>query len=154
MRQIMIVAVAALAAAILACGGAIAFIKLNPDDAHDAGRVAQTHNSAPPQTRAPNQAPAPQPTVTVTQPRVVPKTVQPQPPPPSGQGAQGDADAQFLALIAADGIKAPDGWAIEAGNATCGEDYESARGYLTDGGLYDYHVQTFLDDWTVTHGGC
>ncbi|TDD66165.1 hypothetical protein E1293_39520 [Actinomadura darangshiensis] len=149
MRQIMIVAVAALAAAVLACAGAIAFIKLNPGESHDAGNVAQTHSSAPAApsgTPAQKQAPAPRPTVTVTEPR----TVQPEPQTPD----YGDADGNFLSMIAADGIKAPDDWAIEAGNATCGEDYDSAYRYLTDGGIYDYHVQTFLDDWTITHGGC
>ncbi|NKZ05206.1 hypothetical protein HGB48_15840 [Actinomadura latina] len=149
MRQIVIVAAAALIAAVVAVAGAVAFIKLNPGESHDAGRAAN-HTSAPPaQSPAQKQAPRePRPTVTVTPP---PRTVPPRPAPPP---AYGDADANFLAMIAADGITAPDGWAIEAGNATCGEDYGTARGYLTDGGLYDYHVQTFLDDWTITHDGC
>ncbi|MGP4028805.1 DUF732 domain-containing protein [Actinomadura sp. 3N407] len=146
MRQIIVVVVAALLAAVLASAGAIAFIKLSPDESRDAGRVGETRTSAPPaqepeQRRAP---PEPRPTVTVTEPR----TVAPEQP---GYGA---ADANFLALIAADGITAPDDWAIEAGRATCGMDYASAREYLTDGGLYDHHVQAFLDAWVITHGGC
>lgn len=148
MRQIMLVAAAALIAAVLACAGAVAFIKLNPGDSQDAGRVAETGTSAPASTPTQKQ-PAPRPTVTITEHR----TVRP-PQPPAEPPATGDADENFLAMIAADGIRAPDDWAIEAGNATCGEDYESAREYLTDGGLYDHHVQTFLDDWIITHGGC
>ncbi|NVI91729.1 hypothetical protein [Actinomadura sp. BRA 177] len=144
MRQTIIVAAVALIAAVVAVAGAITFIKLDSGESHDAGRAAN-HTSAPPaQTPAQKQAPpAPRPTVTITR-----------PPQNAAPPAYGDADANFLAMIAADGITAPDGWAIEAGNATCGQDYASARGYLTDGGLYDYHVQTFLDDWTLTHGGC
>ncbi|TDB94002.1 hypothetical protein [Actinomadura sp. 7K534] len=148
MRQTMIVVVAALAAAVLACAGAVAFITLGPDGDRDAGRVSGT--SAPPspqQDRSQERertSPEPRPTVTVTEPR----TAVP------GQPGEAAADANFLELIAADGIVAPDDWAIEAGRATCGQDYASARDYLTDGGLYDHHVQTFLDDWTITHGGC
>ncbi|TDC76870.1 hypothetical protein [Actinomadura sp. 7K507] len=147
MRQITIVVAAALLAAVVACAGAIAFMRLGPGESRDAGRVAETRTSAPSgQEREPGQeqAPEPRPTVTVTEPR----TVVPDEP---GRSA---ADADFLAMIAADGITAPDGWAIEAGRATCGQDYASAREYLTDGGLYDHHVQTFLDDWMITHGGC
>ncbi|WP_433472113.1 hypothetical protein ACQPZP_24825 [Spirillospora sp. CA-142024] len=175
MRQIMIVAAAALAAAVVACAGAIAFIKLNPEDSQDAGRVAQSrssappqshssappqshssappqsHSSAPPRSGTPGHREAPRSTVTVTEPR----TEQAPAPAPAPQAPdQSDADADFLALIAAEGIKAPDDWAIKAGRATCGEDYDTAYSYLTDGGLYGYHVQTFLDDWTITHGGC
>jgi hypothetical protein len=145
------VVVAALAAAALACAGTVAFIKLSPDEERDAGRVSGT--SAPPSPRQDrNQgeegtSPEPRPTVTVTEPR----TAVPDPPDRPDQAA---ADVNFLALIAADGIVAPDDWAIEAGRATCGQDYASAREYLTDGGLYDHHVQTFLDDWMITHGGC
>ncbi|TDC68561.1 hypothetical protein E1200_11195 [Actinomadura sp. GC306] len=150
MRQIMIVLAAAFVAAVLACAGTVAFVKLSPDGGRDAGRVAGT--SAPPSQRPdPSQgeersSPEPRPTVTVTE----PGTVIPEEPDWSDQSA---ADAEFLALIAADGITAPDDWALEAGRATCGQDYASAREYLTDGGLYDYHVQTFLDDWEATHGG-
>ncbi|WP_433461670.1 DUF732 domain-containing protein [Spirillospora sp. CA-128828] len=155
MRQIIIVAAAALAAAVVACAGAIAFIKLDPGESHDAGRVAQSHSSAPPQSHSsaparsgtPGHREAPRSTVTVTEPRTE-RAPAPQVP------DQGDADANFLSLIAAEGIKAPDDWAIKAGHATCGEDYDTAYRYLTDGGLYGYHVQTFLDDWTITHGGC
>ena len=43
----MIVAAAALAAAGVACAGAIAFIKLNPGESHDAGRVAAATGQAP-----------------------------------------------------------------------------------------------------------
>ncbi|MCP9948036.1 DUF732 domain-containing protein [Actinomadura madurae] len=149
MRQIMLVAAAALTAAVLVLGGAVAFFKLNPDDSRDAGRVAETGTSAPANTPTQEQErTAPRPTVTITEHR----TVRPQP--PAEPPVTGDADENFLAMIAADGITAPDDWAIEAGNATCGQDYESAREYLTDGGLYDHHVQTFLDDWMITHGGC
>lgn len=59
-----------------------------------------------------------------------------------------------LAAIARHGIKAPDSWAIGAGRDTCGTSYGYAASYLIDGGIYSYHVQTFLDDWTATHGGC
>ncbi|MFG2088646.1 MULTISPECIES: DUF732 domain-containing protein [unclassified Spirillospora] len=146
MRQIIIVAAAALIAAVLAIAGAVAFMELNPGETRDAGRVGETRTSAPP-AQEPEQRRAPpetRPTVTVTEPRN----------PAPAQPDHGSADANFLALIAADGITAPDGWAIEAGRATCGLDYASARGYLTDGGLYDHHVQVFLDDWMITHGGC
>lgn len=146
MRQIIIVVAAALIAAALAIAGAVAFIGLGPEESRDAGRVGETRTSAPPaqeeqQRRAP---PEPRPTVTVTEPRD----------PPPEQPGHSSADANFLALIAADGITAPDDWAIEAGRATCGMDYASAREYLTDGGLYEHHVQVFLDDWVITHGGC
>ncbi|MEO3829195.1 DUF732 domain-containing protein [Actinomadura sp. B10D3] len=149
MRQIMLVAAAALTAAILVVAGTVAYFRLNPDDSRDAGRVADPGTSAPANTPTQEQRPtAPRPTVTITEDR----TLRPQPPaePPATAGA----DEAFLAMIAADGITAPDDWAIEAGNATCGEDYEDAREYLTDGGLYEHHVQTFLDDWMITHGGC
>jgi hypothetical protein len=66
----------------------------------------------------------------------------------------GGGDEAFLEMIEADGIKAPDSWAIKAGRATCGQSYDEAYQCLTDGGLYDYHVQTFLDDWSATHAGC
>jgi hypothetical protein len=147
MRQVIIVAAAALAAAVLACGGAIAFIKLNPGESRDAGRGAQSHSSAPARSGTPGQTEAPRPTATVTE-STTERVPTPQVPDYS------DADSNFLSLIAADGIKAPADWAIEAGRATCGEDYDSAYRYLTDGGIYSYHVQTFLEDWTITHGGC
>jgi hypothetical protein len=89
----------------------------------------------------------PAPTVTVTSHKAA----------PSGQSApprQSGDDEAFLATIAADGIKAPDDWAIQAGHKTCGESYNDAYRYLTDGGIYGYHVQTFLDDWAATHPGC
>ncbi|MEU8804002.1 hypothetical protein [Spirillospora sp. NPDC048819] len=145
MRQIIIVAAAALIAAVLAIAGAVAFIELSPEESRDAGRVGETRTSAPPAQEPERRAPPePRPTVTVTEPRN----------PAPAQPGYSTADANFLALIAADGITAPDDWAIEAGRATCGQDYASAREYLTDGGLYDHHVQVFLDDWMITHGGC
>ncbi|XRQ14446.1 hypothetical protein ACN3XK_27305 [Actinomadura welshii] len=145
MRQLIAVLAAALIAAALAVAGTVVFTDRGPE--RDAARVAETRTSAPPEPSAPDDrsgAAEPRPTVTVTEPGpAVPE-----------QPDLGAADADFVALIAAHGIVAPDGWAVEAGRATCGQDYASAREYLTDGGLYEYHVQTFLDDWMITHGGC
>ncbi len=111
--------------------------------------VPQAATSTP--TAAPTSAaPTPTPTVTVTK-RSAPKTYYV--PRYEPRYYYGDDEA-FLQQIASDGIKAPDDWAIEAGQKTCGTSYSYAYNYLTDGGLYGYHVQTFLDDWIETHGGC
>ncbi|WP_242889947.1 hypothetical protein [Actinomadura litoris] len=150
-NTIIVVAVAAVTATVAAGGGAAAVVMLDPGGAHRAGAVARTASPDPTGADAPAE-PEPTPTVTVTKPKVVRKTVVV--PQPRSGGSFGGADQRFLDAIAGDGIKAPDGWAIEAGNATCGAGYDYAYRYLTDGGLYGYHVQTFLDDWTLTHGGC
>jgi hypothetical protein len=108
-----------------------------------AAPVAQTsHPAAPPSTKTVK----PRPVVTVTKHETVPRIVMPP--------RYGSSDEQFLAAIARDGISAPGDWAIDAGRTTCGTGYDYAYRYLTDGGIYAYHVQTFLDDWTSTHGGC
>jgi ABC-type Fe3+-hydroxamate transport system substrate-binding protein len=106
--------------------------------------VAQTSQSvAPSATRTIK----PRPVVTVTKHETVPRIVHLPP-------RYVSADGEFLAAIAQDGISAPDDWAIDAGRTTCGTSYDYAYRYLTDGGIYSYHVQTFLDDWTSAHGGC
>ncbi|MBO2447083.1 hypothetical protein J4573_08280 [Actinomadura barringtoniae] len=92
--------------------------------------------------------PTPTPTVTVTKRKVVRETVEA--PAPRYRGG----DSEFLSMIARDGIRAPDDWAIEAGRETCGTGYSYSYDYLTDGGIYGYHVQTFIDDWISAHGGC
>lgn len=117
------------------------------------GRTHQIENvkgAAPLSTPVTSSAAQPTPTVTVTKRKVVRETVEVPAPAPRYRGG----DAEFLAMIARDGIKAPDGWAIEAGRETCGTGNSYAYDYLTDGGIYGYHVQTFIDDWTSSHGGC
>jgi hypothetical protein len=106
--------------------------------------VAQTSQSAAPSA---TKTIKPRPVVTVTKHETVPRIVHLPP-------RYVSADEEFLAAIARDGISAPDGWAIDAGRTTCGTGYDYAYRYLTDGGIYGYHVQAFLDDWTSTHGGC
>jgi hypothetical protein len=106
--------------------------------------VAQTSQSAAPSA---TKTIKPRPVVTVTKHETVPRIVHLPP-------RYVSADEEFLAAIAGDGISAPDGWAIDAGRTTCGTGYDYAYRYLTDGGIYSYHVQAFLDDWTSTHGGC
>jgi hypothetical protein len=105
--------------------------------------VAQTSQPAAPSA---TKTVKPRPIVTVTKHETVPRVVLPP--------RYGSADEEFLAAIAGDGISAPDGWAIDAGRETCGTGYDYSYRYLTDGGIYSYHVQTFLDDWISAHGGC
>ncbi|MDL4818372.1 DUF732 domain-containing protein [Actinomadura opuntiae] len=143
MQKYVVAAVATVAAVIVIVAGVVAFVALSNDNSHTAGRAAHSAPAATPSTSH-----KPRPTVTVTRPAPQHTVVVPPPTPTS------DEDANFLALIASDGIKAPDDWAINAGHVTCGEDYATAYAYLTDGGIYPYHVQTFLDDWTTTHDGC
>ncbi|MFD0690001.1 DUF732 domain-containing protein [Actinomadura fibrosa] len=147
-KNIIVVAVAAVTSAVVAGGGGAAFVALSSEESSAAGEAAESSPAAEP------SAPAePRPTVTVTKkPGPVRTTVIV--PPRQRYYGYGGADERFLAAIAADGIKAPDDWAVEAGRETCGASYDYAYNYLTDGGLYSYHVQTFLDDWTSTHGGC
>jgi hypothetical protein len=106
--------------------------------------VAQTNQAAAP---SPTKTTKPRPRVTVTRHEIVPRTV-------VRPRYYGSSDEEFLGAIARDGISAPDDWAIDAGRTTCGTGYDYAYQYLTDGGIYSYHVQTFLDDWLSTHGGC
>jgi hypothetical protein len=146
MKKFVVAAVATVVAVIVVVAGVVAFAALNNGDSHTAGRVAQSRPAATPSTSY--KPPAPRPTVTVTRPAPQHTVVVPPPVPRNGE------DASFLSLIAADGIKAPADWAIKAGHATCGEDYSTAYAYLTEGGIYPYHVQTFLDDWAATHTGC
>jgi hypothetical protein len=143
-QALVVAGVAALAAAAVIV---VALVAFNTGTNHPAGQVAQpsSSTSASPHPSAPTK---PAPTVTVTKRQKAPPHTAVAPQPQTG----GD-DEDFLAMIAADGIKAPDDWAIEAGRKTCGRDYDYAYRYLTDGGVYGYHVQTFLDDWTITHGG-
>ena len=138
-QALVVVGAALITAAVIVV---VAFVAFDTGTKHPGGPAAvHPSTSSSPGTGAP--------TVTVTrQPSAPPGN----PAPPRPQ--YGGDDEQFLAMIAADGIKAPDGWAIEAGRKTCGQSYDYAYRYLTGGGLYGYHVQTFLDDWTVTHGGC
>jgi len=116
------------------------------------GRPHQIANvkGAAPLPAAVTSSAQPTPTVTVTKRKIVRETVEVPAPAPRYRGG----DAEFLAMIARDGIRAPDDWAIEAGRETCGTGYSYAYGYLTDGGIYGYHVQTFIDDWASSHGGC
>ncbi|MFB4301282.1 DUF732 domain-containing protein [Actinomadura sp. NTSP31] len=146
MKKFVVAAVATVAAVIVIVAGVVAYVAVNNGGSHTAGRAAHSAPAATPS--ASHKAAKPRPTVTVTRPAPQHTTVVPPPAPTS------DEDANFLALIASDGIKAPDDWAINAGHVTCGEDYSTAYAYLTDGGIYPYHVQTFLDDWTATHTGC
>jgi hypothetical protein len=142
-----VVAFAALAAAMV-IGGAIAFVAFNTGTFRTADTVAKLSPSA--------TGSAPRPTVTVTKHKTERKTVRPTVTvaPPGDSGDYSSDDELFLDLIAQDGIKAPDDWAIEAGRATCGKSYSYAYNYLTEGGLYSHHVQAFLDEWIAAHGGC
>jgi hypothetical protein len=144
-NQTVVVASAALATAVVI--GVIALVAFNTGKRHTVSSVARASPTATAAPTAPAK-PRPAPTVTVTKHKSEPsRVVAPQP-------NYGSDDEEFLNLIAADGIKAPDDWAIKAGHATCGTSYADADAYLTDGGIYSHHVQTFLDDWTATHGGC
>lgn len=148
-QALVVVGAAVLTAAVIVV---VALVAFNTGTNHPAGPAAGrpgagTSSSTGPGTGSPPGPPAP--TVTVTKHRAAPSG--PVAPPRPQQG--GD-DEQFLSLIAADGIKAPDDWAIQAGRKTCGQSYDDAYRYLTDGGIYGYHVQTFLDDWAATHSGC
>jgi hypothetical protein len=142
-KQTLVVAgVGLVAAAVIAV---VALVAFNTGANHSVDPVAQTSptaRSASPATTAPRPAP----TVTVTKRKTVSDRAVPQ--------QYNGADEEFLAALARDGIKAPDDWAIEAGRVTCGASDTFAKDYLTDGGIYSYHVQTFLDDWIITHGGC
>ncbi|WP_242911436.1 hypothetical protein [Actinomadura terrae] len=150
-NTLIVVAVSAVTATVAAGGAAATVVMLDPEGSHHTGAAARAASPEASGAGAPAE-PEPTPTVTVTRPKVVRKTVVV--PQPRSGGSFGGADERFLDAIAGDGIKAPADWAIEAGNATCGAGYDYAYRYLTDGGLYGYHVQTFLDDWTLTHGGC
>jgi hypothetical protein len=147
-NQIVVVASAALATAVVI--GVIVVVAFNMGESRTVQTVAQTSPAvtAPATTKAPAK-PRPKVTVTVTKHRAVPDRAVA--PPQPNYASEDDA---FLTAIAVDGIKAPDDWALEAGRLTCGTSYDYAYNYLTDGGLYSYHVQTFLDDWINTHGGC
>lgn len=147
MRKHIVVAISAALVAVTAIGCMIAFVAFSAGTRHKVSPVAQASPVAgsPPTTTA---KPRPVVTVTITKRVTVRRPIDP---PPRYYGTD---DEQFLSAIAGDGIKAPDDWAIEAGRKTCGTGYGYAFGYLTDGGLYGYHVQTFLDDWITTHQGC
>jgi hypothetical protein len=145
-QALVVVGAALLTAAVIVV---VAFVAFNTGTKHPAGPAAgrpTASTSTSTNTGAPAGSPAP--TVTVTKHQAAPSGNVAPPRPQYG----GD-DEEFLAMIAADGIKAPDDWAIQAGRKTCGESYGDAYRYLTDGGIYGYHVQTFLDDWTAAHGG-
>jgi hypothetical protein len=143
-NQVIVVAAAAVVVAVVA-GTATVVVALQ-----------RTRQNGPATEQRPVSLPSPMvssaqptPTVTVTRRKIVRETVE-APAPRNYYGS----DGEFLALIARDGIRAPDDWAIEAGRETCGTSYAYAYGYLTDGGIYSYHVQTFVDDWSSTHSGC
>lgn len=143
-QSIVGVSAALVVATAIGCAGALLAFNLGARGAVDP--ASATGQGIAPATSTPK--PRPSATVTVTQRVIERRTVVEAP-----QNHYG-ADAEFLSAIARHGIKAPDGWAIEAGRTTCGTSYGYAYNYLTDGGLYGYHVQTFLDDWTATHQGC
>ncbi|GAA2147195.1 hypothetical protein GCM10009727_49170 [Actinomadura napierensis] len=145
--QSMVIAGAALTVT-LAIGGAAAFVGFVAARNGTPAVEAKSSNAAAAESTT--ETASPQPTVTVT--KKIRKTVAPAPA-PAPRYYYG-ADAAFLSAIAGDGIVAPSDWAVEAGRETCGASYSYAYGYLTDGGIYGYHVQTFLDDWASAHGGC
>jgi hypothetical protein len=147
-QALVVVGAAVLTAAVIVV---VALVAFNTGTKHPAGPAARPGTSTSPSTSPSTGAPAgpPAPTVTVTK-RQAPPPSDVAPPRPQYAGG----DEAFLEMIAADGITAPDGWALEAGRKTCGQSYDEAYRYLTDGGLYDHHVQTFLDDWSATHDGC
>jgi hypothetical protein len=151
MRKQTLIASGAGIAAALALGFVAALLVFRGELKSMADPVSQVRLSRVPQAadtpaaKPTSASPSPRPTVTVTK-RIVPRTVY-------VPRYYGDDEA-FLEAIAGDGIKAPDSWAIEAGQETCGTSYSYAYQYLTDGGLYGYHVQTFMNDWIMTHGGC
>jgi hypothetical protein len=133
--------VAVVAVLVTAVVVVVALVAFNTGTNHPAGPAARPGSGAP-------ARPTPS-TTTVTKHEAPPADTEAPPRPQYG----GD-DQEFLAMIADDGIRAPDDWAIEAGRKTCGRSYDYAYNYLTDGGIYGYHVQTFLDDWKITHPGC
>jgi hypothetical protein len=144
MQNKTVVVIGAATMAILVLGFVAVFMAISAGADHTVTPVAQTSQSAAP---SPTKKAKPRPRVTVTKHEIVPRTVvRPQ--------YYGSSDEEFLAAIARDGISAPDDWAIDAGRTTCGTGYDYAYQYLTDGGIYSYHVQTFLDDWISAHGGC
>ena len=144
-QALVVVGAALITAAVIVV---VAFVAFDTGTKHPAGpAAARPSASSSSSTGTPAGRPAP--TVTVTKHQAAPPG-NPAPPRPQSGGD----DEEFLAMIATDGIKAPDDWAIQAGRKTCGQSYDDAYRYLTDGGIYGYHVQTFLDDWTTTHGGC
>jgi len=140
-----LITLGATAMAIVVAGFVAVFIAISAGTDHTVTPVAQT--SLPVASSSSKKPAKPRPVVTVTKHETVPRYVAP-------QRYYGGADEEFLAAIARDGITAPDGWAIDAGRATCGTSSDYAYRYLTDGGIYSYHVQTFLDDWLSAHGGC
>ena len=146
-QALVVVGAALLTAAVIVVVALLAFNTGTKNPAGPAaGRPAPTTSTSTSTSTAPASPPAP--TVTVTRHQAPPATHAAPPPPQISS-----EDEEFLELIAADGIKAPDDWAIKAGHKTCGQSYDDAYRYLTDGGLHGDHVQTFLDDWTIAHGG-
>jgi hypothetical protein len=143
MQNKTVVALSAAATVAVVSGFVAVFIAIGAMGDRTAAPVAQTSRPAAPSS---TRTTRPRPTVTVTKHETVPRNILPP--------RYGGADEQFLVAIARDGISAPGDWAIDAGRTTCGTGYDYAYGYLTDGGIYGYHVQTFLDDWTSTHDGC
>jgi hypothetical protein len=139
-----VIVIGAATMAILVVGFVAVFVAISAGADHTVAPVAQTSQAAAP---APTKKAKPRPTITVTRHETVPRTV-------VRPHYYYGGDEEFLAAIARDGISAPDGWAIDAGRTTCGTSYDYAYEYLTDGGIYSYHVQTFLDDWLSAHGGC
>ena len=125
----------------------VALVAFNTGSHHPAGPAAQSSASAKPNPTSTTTVRQPPPSTVTTHENPPSTVVAPQP-------QYGGDDEEFLSMIAADGIKAPDGWAIQAGRATCGRSYDYSFNYLTDGGIHSNHVQTFLDDWSATHAGC
>jgi hypothetical protein len=143
MQNKTVVAIGAAAMVAVVIGFVAVFMAIGAGANRAAAPVAQTSQPAAPTS---TRTIRPQPIVTVTKHETVPRIVMPP--------RYGSAEEEFLAAIARDGISAPDDWAIDAGRTTCGTSYDYAYRYLTDGGIYSYHVQTFLDDWIGAHGGC
>jgi hypothetical protein len=143
MQNKTVVAIGAAAMVAVVIGFVAVFMAIGAGANRAAAPVAQMSQSAAPTS---TRTIRPQPIVTVTKHETVPRIVM--------APRYGSAEEEFLAAIARDGISAPDDWAIDAGRTTCGTSYDYAYRYLTDGGIYSYHVQTFLDDWIGAHGGC
>jgi hypothetical protein len=144
MQNKTVVVTGAATMAVLVAGFLAVFVAISAGSNRPVAPVAQTSQAA---ASSPTKKTKPRPIVTVTKHEIAPRpVVRPR--------YYGGADEEFLGAIARDGISAPDGWAIDAGRTTCGTSYDYAYQYLTDGGIYSYHVQTFLDDWLSTHGGC
>jgi hypothetical protein len=144
MQNKTVVVILAATMAVVVIGFVAVFMAISAGADHTVAPVAQTSQAAAP---SPTKTAKPRPRVTVTKHEIAPRTV-------VRPRYYGSSDEEFLAAIARDGISAPDGWAIDAGRTTCGTGYDYAYQYLTDGGIYSYHVQTFLDDWLSAHGGC